>query len=393
MSIRPGFDFTEAAALLQICNKLYDQTPGIKPPQTPTCGVPAVPAPPANWVAEFKPGEAVGLQNYWELWRNTAVPGQYAVGIRGTIDTDASILEDILLPLIPARGKLPVLDLPYQLADTPAGSHVQAGVHLGFAIGTLSLLFLGGTGGIWLKLLEYINFPPAGKPAASEVLITGHSQGASVALLLQSYLHYQTTLKAAFKTYVYAPAKPGNDAYAWDVSRTTGARGYCYSVVSNQGWVPQVPLTLQTFGDLNRPNPIWEYSGNVNPSIPAGIKALLGDLEALEQTIAKDLQGFIDRLIDWLKQHLGAPGLSLPLARAGLEADLTLSGTQLQAMVAASKDLVLPSLDYAMAGTVAALQAEAGGNPTDGTPGCQRFDFFWQHHLSNYWKYLLAQYG
>jgi hypothetical protein len=394
MSIRPGFDFTEAAALLQICNKLYDMTPGITPPRTPTCGVPPVPDPPANWVVEFKPSEAVGLQNYWELWRNTAVPGQYAVGIRGTIATDASILEDILLPLIPARGMLPVLDLQYQLADTPAGSHVQAGVHLGFAIGTLSLLFLGGTSGIWLKLWEYINIPQSGKPAATEILVTGHSQGASIALLLQSFLHYQKTLQAAFKTYVYAPAKPGNDAYAWDVSRTTGVRGYCYSVVSNQGWVPQVPLTLQTFGDMNRPNPIWEASGSVNPAIPTEIKALLGDLTALERTIAEDLQSFIDRLIHWLEQHLDAIGATLPLSRTGMAAaDLTLTGPQLQAMAAASRDLVLPSLDYAMAGTVAALQAVAGGNPTDDTPGCQSFDFFWQHHLGNYWKYLQAQYG
>jgi hypothetical protein len=61
MSIQPGFDFMEAAALLQICNKLYDQTRGMKTPQTPTCGVPAVPDPPANWVAEFKPGHAKSL--------------------------------------------------------------------------------------------------------------------------------------------------------------------------------------------------------------------------------------------------------------------------------------------------------------------------------------------
>jgi len=34
-----------------------------------------------------------------------------------------------------------------------------------------------------------------------------------------------------------------------------------------------------------------------------------------------------------------------------------------------------------------------GGNPTDGTPGCQKLDYFWQHHLGNYLKYMKQQYG
>jgi hypothetical protein len=53
------------------------------------------------------------------------------------------------------------------------------------------------------------------------------------------------------------------------------------------------------------------------------------------------------------------------------------------------KALVLPSLNYTQAGVTVPLFATPGANPCDNG----QFDFFWQHHLGNYLKYLNAQYG
>ena len=56
-------------------------------------------------------------------------------------------------------------------------------------------------------------------------------------------------------------------------------------------------------------------------------------------------------------------------------------------------DQIQTSLNYADSGALVPLFAIPGGNPTDGTPTCQKFDYFWQHHLGNYLKYLNQQYG
>lgn len=45
------------------------------------------------------------------------------------------------------------------------------------------------------------------------------------------------------------------------------------------------------------------------------------------------------------------------------------------------------SLDFAYAGSIVPLFATPGADPKDLS------DFFWQHHLGNYWTYLQEQYG
>src|SRR5262249_54941310 len=146
--------------------------------------------------------------------------------------------------MIPAVGT--VLGREYRFAVDP-----MAGVHLGFALATLVLLW-DPTEGILARL-------PALCPAGSEVYIAGHSQGAAIASLVRSYLANLAVGQAfghTHKTYAFALPRPGNSHYASEYNAAFANGGMAYSVNNSQDWVPQVPLTLESLGDVNTPNPV-----------------------------------------------------------------------------------------------------------------------------------------
>ena len=70
-----------------------------------------------------------------------------------------------------------------------------------------------------------------------------------------------------------------------------------------------------------------------------------------------------------------------------------ITGSTISDLIQQILDQLHASLNYADAGALLPLFANPGGNPTDGTPGCQKLDYFWQHHLGNYLKYMKQQYG
>jgi hypothetical protein len=258
MALSPGFQFTEAQTLLTIAQQTYDGTPGM-PTSTTQC-IPPVPDPPSNWVldTDLTPTEATVLDNFWQVWQNTDQPNQYAIAVRGTVETSPSILEDLLLPLIQAHASLSFeacgidFDLSLALAQDEGDSAVVAGVHAGFTLGLLSMLFTTDQP-LWLTLYQLSD-------SGAEVYLTGHSQGASVATLLTSFVRHSSRFTgASWKTYVFAPAKPGNDHYAYDFAQIAGLPGMGFSVTSTQDWVPEAPLTLQGLAAVNTPNPVRKF--------------------------------------------------------------------------------------------------------------------------------------
>jgi hypothetical protein len=184
------FDPNEAKALIAMIAKLEGSTVPIEPPIPP------------SWNLVFSSPVMGQFENMWQLWQNT---GQYAVLIRGTVVQTGSIVEDLMAVMIPAQGDLPAgsVALPYRLAADP-----KAGVHLGFALG-MAILLCDGVNGILPKLRALV-------PDGASVLIAGHSQGAALATLCRSFLHYSPILgdkQLHYKTYLYAQPKPGNDHY------------------------------------------------------------------------------------------------------------------------------------------------------------------------------------
>ncbi|WP_186388385.1 lipase family protein [Stappia sp. TSB10P1A] len=382
MAFSAGFDFTEARAALALSQAIY--------------GAPAIPVPtpdPAalGWtkVDALSPSGPTLLDNLWQIWRSDAAPNRYALVVRGTVDTDASILADLLFPLVDARLELTLdiggatLDIPFHLARAETGSAVIAGTHLGFTLSLLLMLLT--TDRPLLATLARLSLLPG-----TELLVTGHSQGASIATLATSFLRHASGPFAPFrtlstKTYVLAPAKPGNDHYAADYAAIAGMAGFGWTLASTQGWVPQVPFTLQGPGDLNTPNPLRAYAGETMPDSDPRVAAMALTAATAAEAAQVQALAYARATVDRLKTDLAAIRLAPDALPGG--AATPVPGTALSPALDTLLSRLQLSLNYAPAGALVPLFARPGGNPEDPK------DYFWQHHLGNYWIYLQEQYG
>lgn len=389
MTLTPGFDFAEAKAMIALSQAIYD-APSPTPVQPPT---------PADvgWskVDSLSPTTQTLLDNFWAVWQNDSDANQYAISVRGTVDTDPSILADLLFPLIDARMSLSVTvagatyEIPFNLAREETGSAVVAGTHLGFTLGLLLMLTTTDQ-----PLLETLGFLAAEKALGKdiEVFITGHSQGASVATLLTSFVRHASGVfdaiaKPAYKTYVFAPAKPGNDHYGYGYDFIAGVKGLGYSVVSTQGWVPQAPFTLEGPWDINTPNPLRSYGGTLDLSQDPELARLAYKLEPAAASIRQDHVVNARAAVAALAPKLAAADICLKASAVGGPETETLDGTSVATLLDEFLKRIQLSLNFAYAGSLVPLFATPGANPNDPS------DYFWQHHLGNYWKYMDEQYG
>jgi len=385
-SIVSGFNLEEAELLLSIAQQTYEGTPNQPPSNIKVpCPIP-VPKPPSPWKIDHSktPTETTLLDNFWQVWRNGS-SNQYVIAVRGTVDTASSIFEDVFLPMIKARIKVPGLPISLNFARDEGNSPVVAGVHSGFFLG-LFLMLISTDAPLVETLVELA-------AEGAEVYITGHSQGASVATLLTSLVRHTDLFSGpTYKTYVFAPAKPGNDHYAYDYDQIAGLPGFGYTVINTQGWVPQVPLTLQGIGAVNRPNPVYEFSGKVNPSIPAEVDKILREVEAAAKSVFEDVKQELEKLLGELAAKLPQAKFPATTASLGLEgASRPVDSSVFTTLLDDLLGLILPSLNFAKAGALVPIFGTPGGNPDD--PKYKQFDPFWQHHLCNYLFYLKQQYG
>ncbi|RYZ21790.1 MAG: lipase family protein [Chitinophagaceae bacterium] len=230
--LRPGFDAGEYADVLALNFGRYDSL--VK--------------------AEGRPGgfrriyvsRVTGLDNRWTAWQHNE-SRTVVLGVRGTVASNKSWLANIYSEMQPAAGVVQLNDstrVPYRLA---AGE--GAAVHTGWLIALCSM-----TGDIERKIRELYD------KGARNFIISGHSQGAAIAFLLRSYLHYRTLEGAlpadiTYKTYCSAAPKPGNLVYAYDFDYINRG-GWAHTVVNAADWVPETPLSLQQIRDLNPVNPL-----------------------------------------------------------------------------------------------------------------------------------------
>jgi Lipase (class 3) len=232
-----GFNLVEASDLLYMCDQLYSPPDGVLPPAgfTQRWGS----APLFEPVIAFPP-----LDELWSLWQNNSVPSTYAIIVRGTVGTSiGSVLEDLLSFLVQATGNVEVagITIPYKFAADP-----NASVHAGFVLGTLLLLKVP-VFGILAQLATRV-------PPGSNIYIAGHSQGAAVAALLSSYLHYDVGLKNnnySYKIYTFAQPKPGDDHYDTDFGSVFCNKGLAFRLTNSLDFIPQLPFTWEVPTDLN----------------------------------------------------------------------------------------------------------------------------------------------
>ena len=267
MPFTPGFNLAEALELATLSEIIED-----------------VPLPiPLGWTKIFDPGAFPPFDNKWQLWRKVSGPRdtpstKYAIVVRGTVDTDGSILEDLISLLLFATGTLKIgpISIDYQFAANPTYANPaqpKAAVHLGFALGALILLKF--------PILGILTALEALVPAGSEVFVTGHSQGAAVATLIRSYLHYgadRPNKNFSYKTYVFAQPKPGNDLYATDFESLFCNTGLAFRVTNSLDWVPQGPLTIEIPSDFNIPNPLTVLSATSISSLTSTQTMVMTDI-------------------------------------------------------------------------------------------------------------------
>jgi hypothetical protein len=254
MALQPGFSPLEALGLLTICYSINCNRTGVKPGKS--IGPVNLPAPPDpdhyHWELDHDPGKAVLADNYWQIWKNTEIPGQYALAFRGTTTNADSAVEDVAIILV--HPHIDILGHKVKLAR----NH-KAKVHAGHLAAFAALM----VDDIFLVLEEYVNLK-----GMTDLLLVGHSQGAALATLCHAFLHYQdikTLLgrqNLRFKTYGFAQPKVGNTHFMTDFeyiaahARQGAYEPMAFRVNSDQDWAPQAaPLTIQMPRDASKPNP------------------------------------------------------------------------------------------------------------------------------------------
>lgn len=314
-------------------------------------------------------------KNAWLIYRHQDGK-RFALAIRGTVvSSSPTVLEDALLNTLKAKPGIAVDSTSkLRFADFDA-----AAVHSGFAYGTLSLLFDEKYG--VAKFLRDSKLIPSG----STLYIVGHSQGAAMAALLHSALHY-AMLDGKFgfgsggqmlglKSYGFAQPKPGNLEYAEDFSNLSFADNSGVVVNNISDVVPRVPLTINLPHDaLKNLSSMRNLSGQAKYQIEQLQQSDIGmDIVALKDKLGGKLAGLRNRL------HRDEPASGSGLA-AGLGA---IHAYQKQHPANDSTNY-----NYATAGFLVPLLGK--GHYTGQINDPAHPDEFIEHHAATY-RQLLAE--
>ena len=244
---------------------------------------PTIPQPDENGFGPYK--------NAWLLFESKERPGTYAIAIRGTIGQAKSIIDDLLATTIAAHSAIEIPKGRYLPITFAATAGAEA--HTGFAYAAVSLLF-DRRRGILSKL--------ASLPPNSQLLITGHSQGAAVATLIHAFLYYAMSepqdrykLNAknfSLKSYVFAQPKPGNAKFAIDFARIAADKGLAFVINNSLDPVPQVPLTRQITSEVLA-DTVLENQSRVR-----GFPALLVDGLACAQSLVFAIRNIFSQSVE-----------------------------------------------------------------------------------------------
>ncbi|CBS87685.1 lipase family protein [Azospirillum lipoferum] len=242
-----------------------------------------------NWIVDTRLGNQALLAG---LASQTEIP-TYCLAFRGTMDflnaiEDFAALPVTALPIldglqtvIPAaiwnllsadvQALLNTITLPKSYVD-PANTVLaqNAKVHLGFRLALEAMDYLLAELPIedttFGKLIVPIDrnslsgrirsilLNLGGGKTEINLYVTGHSLGAGMAALAAAWLATQPfpgyTINV--KCYSFAQPKPGNDYFSYATNILFQQKNFgFYTLLNSLDTVPQVPLTIQTSGDLN----------------------------------------------------------------------------------------------------------------------------------------------
>jgi len=216
--ITPGFDKEEARDMIALCNSftfidLYNSDERILPP---------------NYKKIYTSG-VFGLDNKFQLYEGNNL---IVINLRGSTADMNSWLENIYSSMIPANGVVKISEQTYNYSFA---RDTSAAVHAGYAIGILALSN---------DMIYHIN--SFNRQGIFDFIITGHSQGGSLANMLRAYLENlpESTISAKnrFKTYSFAAPMVGNKEFAEEYNTRYCANQTSYNIVNPEDIIPRFPL-------------------------------------------------------------------------------------------------------------------------------------------------------
>jgi hypothetical protein len=224
--LREGFDPDEVKDLIAMCNSytfqnLYGSDAAIAP---------------KNYKKTFT-SPVIGMDNKFQIYTKDKVA---VISFRGSTNQIVSWIENMYSAMIPAEGVilLDQVEKPYCFAkDTGAA------VHAGYA---LAVVLLSPT---ILNQIKDLN-----QQGIYNILITGHSQGGSLANMTRAYLENlpKGTLssKNVYKTYAFANPMCGNKSFADEYHLRYCENNMSYSIINPADLVPSMPMHYQEEGNI-----------------------------------------------------------------------------------------------------------------------------------------------
>jgi hypothetical protein len=170
-----------------------------------------------------------GMDNKYQIYRkgNVAV-----INLRGSTDKKASWLENINSAMIPAKGRMKISGEYFQYCFA---KDINAAVHSGYALG---IAFLSKDILYHIKSLNL--------EGVYHFIITGHSQGGSLANMLRAYLENLTANDISkgnkFKTYSFAAPMVGNKNFTEEYKALYAFNNSSFNIVNPDDAVPTFPL-------------------------------------------------------------------------------------------------------------------------------------------------------
>lgn len=179
--------------------------------------------------------ETIGFDNRFHVYTN----GRKGVLVfRGTTANPQSWMVNIYSAMIPAASSISINGNQH---DYVLATESTATVHSGY---TLSVVMMAESVIAQIKALN--------ENGIYDILITGHSQGGSLATLFRAYLENlppgSINAKNNFKTYAFAGPMVGNAAFAAEYNRRFSDKQTSFSIVNPQDAVPSFPSGMNEGG-------------------------------------------------------------------------------------------------------------------------------------------------
>ena len=238
----------------------------------------------------------IGLDNKFQIYRqkNRAI-----INFRGSTNQVTSWIANFYSAMIPSNG---IIKLNNKVHKYNFSNKKGAAVHSGYALAVLLIA---------QELIPEIH--KLNQEGVYDFIITGHSQGGALALMMHAYLKHLPALKLSlknnFKTYAFANPMCGNETFASAFDEQFSKYNRCFSIINPMDLVTKMPMHYEKRSRSETRAKIrkWLLGGESLDIRQLGIEFLIKKFErSLKAYIVKS-NGWIEKFIDKSIQKIDMP--------------------------------------------------------------------------------------